>query len=330
MATPKTIFLSGLLATTVGGLVVSRTTDLSTQFAISSAFSVSFLVWVFYTSWLYPFYLSPLRHIPTPPGPPFFGQFFPLVTQEIGIPLRKWHAEHGGIIRFILPFGIEGISVVDDAALKRVLTSNVHNYPKPLRLKEWMKSVLGDSILFAEGPDHSRQKKSMSAGFSLSSAKGAVSVFWEKSLLLTQLWKDELIVENAKGKTFEIIEWISRLTMDITGVRGLGTEFDTLHNPNAPILEAYRLILAFDRVSSTLQDLTSFFPIIGKLPTKMNREMQRAHDIITTTTSEVIHRKTKEAQDATLLEKGDDIISLMVQVCTSFLSLLVPIKLNLL
>ena len=314
MAAPKLPFLPLMAAATAIGLIISQRTTWSVGYAISSTCLLVLPLWLFYTCWLYPLYLSPLRHVPTVPGFPLWGQAYDLITKPIGIPVRHWHAEHGPIIRFLLPFGGESLSVVDDDALKHVLSRNVNNYPKPLRLKRWMDRVLGDGILFAQGAEHSRQKKAMSPGFSLGSARASIPIFWQKTLLLTELWQEEMRVENVKAKSFVVSQWLSRVTMDITGAVGLGTEFNTLRNPAAPILEAYRLILRFDFASNILHGLNSFFPIIGHLPTKLNRDMLKAQEIITKTASDVIIEKTKTAMDEEPSKQGQDIISLFVQV----------------
>lgn len=313
MAAPKLPFLPLMAVTAVIGLIISQKTSWSVGHIISLAWLLVLPLWLFYTCWLYPFYLSPLRHVPTVPGFPLWGQAFVLITEPIGIPLRRWHANHGPIIRFLLPFGVESLSVVDDDALKHILSRNVNNYPKPPRLKRWMDRVLGDGILFAQGAEHSRQKRLMSNGFSLGSARASIPILWQKTLQLTEIWQEELRTENVKAKSFQVSQWLSRVTMDITGAIGLGVEFDTLRNPTAPILEAYRLILRFDWASNILHGLNSFFPIIGHLPTKLNRDMQKAQDIITKTSTDVILEKTKNAMDDKSSKQGQDIISLFVQ-----------------
>lgn len=49
-----------------------------------SCLAVYVLIW----SWIYPFYLSPLKHIPTVPGFPLWGHFREIVTEEVGVPQR--------------------------------------------------------------------------------------------------------------------------------------------------------------------------------------------------------------------------------------------------
>ncbi|KAF4332008.1 cytochrome p450 monooxygenase [Fusarium beomiforme] len=72
-------------------------------------------------SWIYPYYVSELRHIPTVPGFPLWGQFFDIVSQECGVPQRQWHRQYGPIVRYFLPLGSERLSVAEESSLWRIV-----------------------------------------------------------------------------------------------------------------------------------------------------------------------------------------------------------------
>lgn len=122
----------------------SMSQDIQPRIALFYASTAALFLFVVYRSWIYPFYLSPLRHIPTAPGFPLWGHFWEVITTEVGVPQREWHAKYGGIVRYFFPFGSERLSVTDDDALKQITTRNPYNYPKPLRVKLWMMPALGE------------------------------------------------------------------------------------------------------------------------------------------------------------------------------------------
>lgn len=63
---------------------------------------------IVYQLFLYPYWLSPLRHIPGPPlGTPIVGQFGNIIRGEAGIPQREWTKQYGPIVRAVGPLGIE-------------------------------------------------------------------------------------------------------------------------------------------------------------------------------------------------------------------------------
>ena len=250
---------------------------------------------VIYASYIYPFYISELRHVPTVPGFPLWGQFVTIITQECGVPQRKWHQEHGPIIRYFFPFGAERLAVADDKAIHQMTVKNPYNYPKPVRAKLWMVRILGEGVLLAEGSEHVHQRKALAPGFSISSIRALSPVFWSKSLLLSKLWKEEMAESRVTIKAFEVLEWLNRTTLDIIGQAGFGTDINSLENPETPIREAYRLVFAFDIGSRILHGLQAFIPSTKYIPAKMNRDMESARGIILNTATTIITEKEGQA-----------------------------------
>lgn len=263
---------------------------------------------ILYLSFIYPYCISELRHIPTVPSFPLWGQFFTIITEECGVPQRRWHQEHGPIIRYFFPFGAERLSIADNAAIHQMTVKNPYNYPKPVRAKLWMVRILGEGVLLAEGSEHVHQRKALAPGFSIASIRALTPVFWAKSLLLSRLWQDEMKESCVTTKCFEALEWLNRTTLDIIGQAGFGTDINSLENPDTPIREAYRLVFAFDIGSRILHGLQAFIPSTKYIPAKMNRDMESARSIILDKATDIITEKEGQAAAHT---KHKDIIALI-------------------
>lgn len=139
----------GLVA--LAGVLVGRhSPSLDVGTALKILLPSATVLYTIYYSWIYPFYVSPLRHIPTVPGFPLWGQFFTIITTEVGVAQREWHQKYGPIVRYFFPFGSERLSVADDDAIKQMTVRNPYNYPKPDRARAWMRPVLGDGTSEAE------------------------------------------------------------------------------------------------------------------------------------------------------------------------------------
>ncbi|TGO46482.1 hypothetical protein BCON_0322g00100 [Botryotinia convoluta] len=300
--------LSG--AATLIALLISKNSSWSTLYSLQIVFGVFIPSYVFYLSYIFPFYISELRHVPTVPGFPLWGQFFDIISTEIGVRQREWHQTHGPIIRYFFPFGAERLSVVDDDAIKQMTTRNPYNFPKPVRAKLWMVRILGEGVLLAEGDEHIHQRKSLAPGFSIQSIRALYPVFWQKSLLLTKLWKEEMDADSVKSKPFEVLEWLNRTTLDIIGAAGFGVDINSLENPEAPIREAYRLVFAFDIGSRILHGLQAFIPSTKYIPAKMNRDMESSRKIILKTATDIIDEKQEQAAQRT---NHKDIIALIAK-----------------
>ncbi len=297
-----------LLTSSVVALLVSRVTDTVPAVALAYSAVVAFSIWLAWVSYIFPFYVSELRKVPTVPGFPLWGQFSTIITQEIGVPQRGWHKKHGPIIRYFFPFGAERLSIADDEALKQMTVKNPYNYPKPDRAKQWMVRILGEGVLLAEGDAHVRQRKALTPGFSIQSIRALAPVFQRKALLLSNLWEKAMTREHVNSKSFEVLEWLNRTTLDIIGEAGFGTDLDSLEHPETPIREAYRLVFAFDISSRVLHGLAAFIPLTKYLPAKMNRDMLASRNIILSKATEII----KEKQTVTH-SKDKDIIALIVR-----------------
>jgi hypothetical protein len=84
-----------LMGAAFAAFAVSKSTTYTFTYALVATYSLVLPVFLFYKSYIFPFYLSELRHVPTVPGFPLWGQFFTIITEECGIPQRRWHQEHG-------------------------------------------------------------------------------------------------------------------------------------------------------------------------------------------------------------------------------------------
>jgi cytochrome P450 len=308
------ISLLPLLGASVAGtFLTSKYTNIALSTTLWRAVLGALFVWLSWVSYIYPFYISPLRTVPTVPGFPLWGQFRSIITTECGVPVREWHEQYGPIIRYFFPFGAERLSIADDDAIKQMTVRNPYNYPKPVRAKLWMVRILGEGVLLAEGETHIRQRKALAPGFSIASIRSLVPVFWAKSLQLTNLWSTEIKEEGVKSKYFEVLEWLNRATLDIIGEAGLGTDIDSLNHPDTPLRNAYQLVFAFDIMSRILHGLAAFVPLTKYLPAKMNRDMLASRNIILAKASAIIKDKKAQAKAGTTNIRQKDIIGLIVR-----------------
>ena len=282
--------------------------DIPFSDTLAKAVGISMVIYLTFWSWIYPFYLSPMKIIPTVPGFPLWGQFFTIIHHEVGVPNRDWHQKYGPIVRYFFPFGAERLSIADDDALTHMCIKNPYNYPKPDRARQWMTRILGDGVLLAEGNPHKHQRKALAPGFSIQSIKALTPIFWRKALLLSKLWERDMLVEKTQSLSIEVLEWLNRTTLDIIGEAGFGTDLDSLEHPETPIREAYRLVFAFDIFSRVLHGLAAFIPKTKYLPAKMNRDILEARNIIMSKATDIVRQKHKATH-----AKDKDIIALIVK-----------------
>lgn len=305
-------FLPFLGGSALAALAFAKYTTVPTATAELYTLSAALSLYVFYYCYIYPFYISPLRHIPTVPGFPLWGQFFTIITTECGVAARDWHQQYGPIIRYFFPFGAERLSIAEDDAIKHMTVRNPYNYPKPQRARLWMMPILGEGVLLAEGQTHVKQRKALTPAFSITSIRSLMSIFWTKSLHMADLWEDEVKTEGVKSKCFEVLEWLNRTTLDIIGRAGLGTDIDSLDDPETPLREAYKRCFDFDLEARIINGLAAFTPLIRLLPTQTNRNIQNSRRTILSRAQRIIEEKQSDAH-AKRETKHKDIIGLIVK-----------------
>lgn len=302
-------FMGGVTITALG---FAKYTARPTGTCILWSLGPAVLLYLFYYCYIYPFYVSPLRKIPTVPGFPLWGQFFTIITQEVGVPARQWHQQHGPVIRYFFPMGAERLSIADDDAIKHMTVRNPYNYPKPQRARQWMMPILGEGVLLAEGQTHVKQRKALTPAFSITSIRSLLPVFWAKSLHLSHLLEAEAKETTTGSKCFEVLEWLNRTTLDIIGRAGLGTDIDSLDNPDTPLREAYKRCFDFDLEARIINGLAAFTPLIRLLPARANRNMANSRRVILSRASDIINEKQEDAR-AKREQKSRDIIGLIIK-----------------
>ncbi|KAL2270061.1 hypothetical protein VTJ83DRAFT_2245 [Remersonia thermophila] len=299
-------------ATAVGLAVLARKVDHPMVPGSLGVFSSAIMAyWVLWMGWIYPTYVSKLRHIPTVSGFPLWGQFLPIISEECGVPQRRWHRKHGPIVRYYFPFGSDRLSIASDAGIRHMTVKNPYNFPKPQRARSWMVRVLGMGVLLAEGAEHQYQRKTLNPGFSISAIRAFTPIFWEKALQMTRK-QAELARRGAHGwaARFEILSWLNRCTLDIIGKAGFGAELGALMNGNCPLVGAYRTMFNFDAVSHAMHGFQAFFPNGKYIPCKTNRDVEAARKIIIEECDRILSEKLEAAQEAA---DAKDVLALIAQ-----------------
>lgn len=300
-----------LLLTSVFGLFIAKLSSLTYIPACLYTFCVVIpSYYVVYECYIYPFYISSLRFVPTVPGFPLWAQLLPVFTEEFGVPQRRWHKQHGRIIRYHI-LGRPRLSVIDDDALTQITVRNPYVWEKPPSERRLLTEMLGKGVLLAEGNVHVQQRKALAPAFSISSIKALLPVFWGKGLLLSKLWQAEF-KEDAETLSIEILDWLNRTTLDIIGEAGLGTNFDSLNHPETPILKAYQLYFNFDGWAQFYHGLQTQTPLAKYLPVKEKRDITAASRIIRGIASQIVQVKQSEKLSKPL-SRAKDIISLVVR-----------------
>ena len=312
-------FSSLLCLTCVIAILIPYFSSLARLSAWLLTFSTVFpSYYILYQSWIYPFYISPLRFVPTVPGFPLWGHLLIFATEEAGVPQRRWHKQHGPIVRYFSAFGRPRLSVIDEEALKQITIKDPYLWPKPPAFRQVMAPMLGEGLFVVEGDTHIQQRKALAPGFSISSIKALSPIFWGKAMELSKFWHAEIArerdhaKEKAQGCSIEVLDGLNRATLDIIGEAGFGTKFDSLSNPETPIRVAYQRYFRFDNWDRLYHGLLTQTPLAKYLPISTKGEISAGRRTVLGIASDIIRDKQSKKLSQTL-SREKDILALVVR-----------------
>ncbi|TLD18681.1 cytochrome P450 monooxygenase FUM15-like [Venturia nashicola] len=232
-------------------------------------------IYAIYKVFIYPFLLTPLRHLPSPSGGlPLLGHGLALFTKPPAIDFLKWVTEvpNDGLIYFRAFFYQDRLLVTSPEALAEVLVKKSYDFEKPAPLRKFLRQVLGDGLIIVEGEEHKFQRKHIMPVFQFRHIKNLYPMMFAKAVQLTQGVELE-IKESSEGggkatKVVEINHWANKATMDIIGVAALGRDFNALKNSDDELIQNYEEILepTAEKVTFFATQIVGPASLVRKLP----------------------------------------------------------------
>ncbi|KAF2760438.1 cytochrome P450 [Pseudovirgaria hyperparasitica] len=203
-----------------------------------------------------------------------------------------------GLIYYRSAFNAERLLPTTPKAIGEVLVSKSYEFIKPKQIREGLGRLLGIGVLLAEGDEHRRQRKLLMPAFQFRHIKDLYPVFWMKSAEMVTALSKTNSVPNASGTSpiISIIDWVSRCTLDIIGVAGMGQDFDAIQNPDGDLSTTYRTISSPSSATRILNVIAIVVPmwILRRLPIKRNEDMIHAIRTIKSTSRNLIRSKNEK------------------------------------
>jgi cytochrome P450 len=148
--------------------------------------------------------------------------------------------------------------------------------------------------------------------FNFRHIKELYPIFWAKSQEMVTCI-DAQLKETAPDNAVEIGEWISRATLDIIGLAGMGQNFNALKDPDTKLNRVYRTVFQPSGTAQILGLLQFFIPtpILRALPLKRNDDILLASQVARETSRQLIQAKKEKMEKKESL--SPDIISVALE-----------------
>jgi cytochrome P450 len=116
---------------------------------------------------------------------------------------------------------------------------NSHNYDweKPALTKKVLARILGEGLANVEGAKHKAMRRVVAPAFSGHHVRDLAPLFYVKGIALAEAMARQ--ARETDDGALELMAQMSRVTLDIIGVAGVGKDFNTLGNEESLLAKLY-------------------------------------------------------------------------------------------
>lgn len=286
---------------------------------VFTSLCLNVFLYAFYRLLIYPYFLNPLRHLPTIPGRPHVKIIFD--NPRGRIPL-EWirSVPNEGLIHFRNVFSQSMLLVTSHQALLDVMSSRTYDFEKPWRARDFLARIIGFGLILSEGQAHRKQRRALTPAFNIKNIRALYGLMWEKTGLLLDEMESELrrnpFEEVSTMGKIELSIWASRLTLDIIGPAAMGRDFQSLHNPENKVADSFTAILEPTREEMAFLAINFVLPqwFARRLPWSLNKVVDNETGFLRDLCNEIVQEKRAAivASGATAKELEADILGTMM------------------
>ncbi|KXX74106.1 Cytochrome P450 4F5 [Madurella mycetomatis] len=289
--------------------------------AVLGVYLAQLVAYKIYRAFIYPYFVSPLRHLPGPKDHHFLighalNQFRSGNPNQPYVSwMRQW--PKAPLIRYFDVGNSDAVLVTSLDAHKEILQAKAYSFQKPPFFVRLIANIVGFGLGFAEGEEHRKQRRVLAALFSSSNLKEFIPLLRSKARHLSNQFDG--IIET-EGGVVELVSVYSKITLDIMGVFALGLELDDIQPSNTSKISfqaCYHELFEPDSLGQMLLAINGIIPIRW-LPLEANRRFIQATKTIRRQLRDVIRDRiravgaSKAAGKGSSEEKAKDLLTFMV------------------
>jgi cytochrome P450 len=203
------------------------------------------VVWVYIATRIsIPFFTSPLRRLPSPPGERFLLGHFHFDGQPPTAIIEKMvnGTPNDGLLVLWGPLYLTCVIIpTQPDTLMDVLNSHNYDWEKPSLVKKVLASILGEGLANVEGAQHKAMRRVVAPAFSGHHVRDLAPLFYVKGIALAEAMARQ--ARETDDGALELMDQMSRVTLDIIGVAGIGKDFNTLGNEESRLAKLYHAVV---------------------------------------------------------------------------------------
>ncbi|KAI8976691.1 cytochrome P450 [Trametes punicea] len=284
----------------------------------------SFLAWVIWSVVRPLFTKSPLDVVTGPASPSSLaGNLGQLFDTDAWSFHDEVATQYGSVVKINAVLGRKWLYVFDPAALQNIVLKEQGTYDQIEWLVRSNNMLLGAGLLSVLGDVHRKQRRMLMPVFSAKHLRELTPVFYEVAGRLV-----DAIARRVQDtpRDIDMLDWMSRASLEIIGQAGMGHSFDPLVSDDAsdPFTEAAKeyLPLSFTPEMMVVRQLSPLLTklgpawfrrwIVDHIPISRTQKLKRVVDVLHQTSVKIVEEK-KAALQKGHYGAGNDIMGVLLQ-----------------
>ncbi|KAF6806701.1 cytochrome P450 [Colletotrichum sojae] len=273
-----------------------------------------------YHAFVYPRWLSPLRHLPTPQGGHFLiGQLLNQVSTpgpaDIFLSwMRRWPTVP--FVRYLSIGNTETLMVTNMAAFKEVQQTKAYSFRKSQVAGRMFSPITGHGLMFSEGEDRKRQRTQLAKAFSNQNTRKMLPVFQLKAKEMSEAISNELGGDDRK--LIDVEYFIRKATLDVFVIGSIGCDLESLSLPEAHFADVYERIIRQPALGNLITFVDGHVPLRSWLPLQSNKMWLRDVALIRTMLLNCVGNRMMETKTEKSVGKElerRDILTFIMEDC---------------
>ncbi|KIO07015.1 hypothetical protein M404DRAFT_24140, partial [Pisolithus tinctorius Marx 270] len=229
-------------------------------------------------------------------------------SPDAGAIYEVWAKEYGVVFEVPTTLGGAKIMLTDPRALAHYYARETWTYVQTESARFFLQRHFGRGILWSQGEDHKRQRKSLTPAFSQAAIRHFTPIFYNSAHKTKIAWEAMIEASDGGSAIIEVQSWMNHISLDTIGLAGFSHDFGSLDGKRSLITELFDTFGSFSKRSAVdvgLLLLSQVIPLLSFIPTsrtKLLREVQRTMEDIPT---ELLARTRKEKEEGVLDGKED-------------------------
>ncbi|KAJ5557468.1 hypothetical protein N7494_001383, partial [Penicillium frequentans] len=264
---------------------------------------------------VWPFFLNPLRHLPTIPG--LMSNLTIIFDSPRGRTPLHWMktVPNDGLIHMRDLISHSYLVATNHQALLDIMSTNTYDFEKPKRMRIFLARILGFGMILSEGAAHKKQRKALTPAFNIKNIRSMYSLMWDKTNQMLEEMEKEIKLNPMEGTNpteeigkVEMGVWGSRFTLDIIGPAAMGRDFRSLQNSDNRVAESFLNILEPTPEKVAFLAMNFMLPqsIAQRIPWKMNDLITSETNFLRDLCNDIVREKRQIDQMLTFLAAGHE------------------------